>query len=171
MSGSPHEQRTAFEADPNNTRAFEALEEHYFLQGEWASLVGLYGERLEADSLRDDPLKSAALKFRLAQIVEERLATVHGIDASCRTDLIGLNALHGSTATEPEDLRDIRLRIALRSGDRQDAEAVLWEVEALLCCGPAGGGGYRGRVDHSVLTYSTFLPRNAVQPSLDILNV
>ena len=114
----------------------------------------------------------AAERARVAgQIVEERLATVHGIDASCRTDLIGLNALHGSTATEPKDLRDIRLRIALRSGDRQDAEAVLWEVEALLCCGPAGGGGYRGRGDHSVLTYSTFLPRNAVQPSLDILNV
>jgi len=102
------------------------------------------------------------------QIVEERLATVHGIDAPCRTDLIGINALHGIQPEQSSDIRDVRLRIALRSPDQQDADAVLWEVEALLCCGPAGGGGYRGRVDHSVLTYSTFLARNKVTPSVEV---
>ena len=102
------------------------------------------------------------------QIVEERLATVHGIDAPCRTDLIGMNALHGIQPEQSSDIRDVRLRIALRSPDRQNADAVLWEVEALLCCGPAGGGGYRGRVDDSVLTYSTFLSRNKVRPSVEV---
>jgi hypothetical protein len=102
------------------------------------------------------------------QIVEERLATVHGIDAPCRTDLIGINSLHGIQPEQSSDIRDVRLRIALRSPDQQDADAVLWEVEALLCCGPAGGGGYRGRVDHSVLTYSTFLARNKVTPSVEV---
>jgi hypothetical protein len=41
---------------------------------------------------------------------------------------------------------------------------LLWEVESLLCCGPAGGGGYRGQITPSVITHSAWLDRDQVQP-------
>ena len=73
MSGSLDKQRKAFEADPDNTHAFEALEEHYFLEAKWSQLALLYQHRLEGEKLRGDPIQAAPLAFRLAQILEDRL--------------------------------------------------------------------------------------------------
>jgi len=39
-------------------------------------------------------------------------------------------------------------------------------VESLLCCGPAGGGGFRGSITPSVVTRSVLIDREAVRPSL-----
>ncbi|HEX2486324.1 MAG TPA: tetratricopeptide repeat protein, partial [Myxococcota bacterium] len=61
-----------FEADPTDARAFEALEEHYFLQGDWPELVRLYERRLDAADLRANPEAAARLCFRLGQVLEER---------------------------------------------------------------------------------------------------
>ena len=92
-------------------------------------------------------------------------------DQPCRTDLIGFNAIHGLESETNTDTRDVRLRTALRCDDQETANALLWEVESLLCCGPAGGGGYRGRIEPSVLTYSTFVDRNLVAPETELLIV
>jgi len=46
---------------------------------------------------------------------------------------------------------------------------LLWEVESLLCCGPAGGGGYRGQIVPGVVTYSAFVDRSRVHPSFEVL--
>jgi hypothetical protein len=40
----------------------------------------------------------------------------------------------------------------------------MWEVESLLCCGPAGGGGFRGQIVPKVVTYSAFIARDQVAP-------
>tara|TARA_Y100001001_G_scaffold85897_1_gene84069 strand:+ start:241 stop:1584 length:1344 start_codon:yes stop_codon:yes gene_type:complete len=104
-------------------------------------------------------------------IVRDRIRNVHGVHLPCRTDLVGLNAIHELEASRDSDIRDVRLRAVLRCNDRKAAEALLWEVEALLCCGPAGGGGYRGQIDPSVLTYSTFLDRKHVSSETEILTV
>ena len=61
-----------FGADPTDARAFEALEEHYFLQGDWPELVRLYERRLDAQDLRANPEAAARLCFRLGQVLEER---------------------------------------------------------------------------------------------------
>ena len=106
-----------------------------------------------------------------ADIVRDRIKQVHGLDQPCRTDLIGLNAIHGLESESNTDIRDVRLRAALRCDDQETANALLWEVESLLCCGPAGGGGYRGRIEPSVLTYSTFVDRNLVAPKTEMLIV
>ncbi len=106
-----------------------------------------------------------------ADIVKDRIKQVHGIDEPCRTDLIGLNAIHGLELETNMDSRDVRLRAAFRCDDHAIADTLLWEVESLLCCGPAGGGGYRGRIEPSVLTYSTFVDRNQVAPETEILIV
>ena len=104
-------------------------------------------------------------------IIKDRINKVHGIQTLCRTDLIGLNALHQIETEFTPNIQDVRLRTALRTNEHDAAQALLWEVEALLCCGPAGGAGYRGRIEPSVLTYSTFVKRDQVTPEIEILSV
>lgn len=103
-------------------------------------------------------------------ILQERMTRLHGCHAPLRFDLIGLNSLHGNAKDIPDDpVEDIRLRASLRASNQEQAQLLLWEVEALLCCGPAGGGGYRGQITPSVITYSAFLDRKQIKPSLEII--
>jgi len=75
----------------------------------------------------------------------------------------------GGAGDHPADLRDVRLRCAMRASSRDEAELLLWEVEALLCCGPSAGGGYRGAVTPSVVTYSASIDRTMVSPRVEVL--
>lgn len=113
----------------------------------------------------------AVNRAKLARdILEERMTGLHGCNAPLRFDLIGLNSLHGSAlACLDEEVEDVRVRAAMRADSREQAELLLWEVEALLCCGPAGGGGYRGQITPSVITHSTFLDRDQVKPRLRVI--
>ncbi|HEX6144030.1 MAG TPA: acyclic terpene utilization AtuA family protein [Geminicoccaceae bacterium] len=104
-----------------------------------------------------------------AEVVEERMRGLHGLNGPLRIDLIGVQALHGTALDYPSEARDVRLRAALRAGSRDEAELLLWEVEALLCCGPAGGGGYRGRITPSVITHNAFLPRERVRSRVEVI--
>ncbi len=110
-------------------------------------------------------------RARLAkEILEERMTHLHGCNAPLRFDLIGLNALHGSAHPSLDgDVDDVRVRAALRADSRGQAELLLWEMEALLCCGPAGGGGYRGQITPGVITHSAFLDREQIKPSLRVI--
>ena len=114
----------------------------------------------------------AAARARLAaEIVEDRMAQVHQVNHNLRVDLIGINALHGIAQELVAETEDVRLRVALRSPEREPAELLLWEVESLLTCGPAGGGGFRGNVTPRVITYSTFLPRAQIEPRVEVLSL
>jgi hypothetical protein len=105
------------------------------------------------------------------EIVQERLTRLHHLEAELRIDLIGVNALHYSALERPADTEDVRLRVAMRSPDQDQAELLLWEVESLLCCGPAGGGGFRGNMTPSVVTHSTFIPRDQVELEMEVLSL
>ena len=104
-----------------------------------------------------------------AEIVAERMRTVHGWHEPLRVDLVGLSALFATAGPPPTDTQDVRLRAALRSRNRGLAELLLWEVESLLCCGPAGGGGFRGSITPSVVTRSVLIDRERVTPTLRML--
>lgn len=112
-------------------------------------------------------------------ILEERMIHLHGLNAPLRFDLIGVNALHANArpdlpakpAEDREKIEDVRLRAALRADRREQAELLLWEMEALLCCGPAGGGGYRGQITPSVITHSAYLERDQVAPNLEVVEL
>jgi Acyclic terpene utilisation family protein AtuA len=105
-------------------------------------------------------------------ILKDLLDRIPGAKGNYRIDLIGLNALHQTARDVRQEQRalceDVRVRVALRSMDRSAAELMLWEVEALLCCGPAGGGGYRGQITPGVVTHSAMIDRDAVTPRIDI---
>lgn len=104
-------------------------------------------------------------------IVKERLARVHGTNAPVRIDLIGMSSLHATTTDYPSDSQDVRVRCAMRASSREEAELLLWEVESLLCCGPSAGGGYRGSITPSVITYSASIEREQVRPHTEFLIV
>ncbi|HMF21946.1 MAG TPA: acyclic terpene utilization AtuA family protein [Pseudolabrys sp.] len=103
-----------------------------------------------------------------AQIVEARLKEAHGIKSPVRIDLIGANSLFATAGKEGADSEDVRLHVALRTADRGEAELMLWEVESLLCCGPAGGGGFRGSITPAVETKSVLVERGLVKPTCEI---
>jgi hypothetical protein len=104
-----------------------------------------------------------------AAIVGQRLAEVHGISNGARTDLIGVNSLFATAGARARDSEDVRLHVTLRTRSRELAELMLWEVEALLCCGPAGGGGYRGNISPAVITKSVLVDRAAVPTRVEVL--
>ena len=117
---------------------------------------------------------NAARRGRLARdILMERLQRHPEIAGKLRIDIIGLTSLHATALagkpTVPVEPEDVRVHTALRTTDRTVAETLLWEVESLLCCGPAGGGGYRGQISPSVVTHSALIDRAAVSPPHRIL--
>lgn len=107
----------------------------------------------------------AAARAELARtILKERL---HGLNAKIRFDLIGVDSLHATAKVAADsNPQDVRLRTAVRTRDPEIAEQVLWETEAILCCGPAGGGGFRRSLTPSIVTYSTSIDRTAVKPEI-----
>lgn len=103
------------------------------------------------------------------RIVAERMGCVHGSNSPPRVDIIGAASLHATAKRYHEDSRDVRLHCAQRASTREQAELLLWEVESLLCCGPAAGGGYRGSITPSVITYSASVPRDRVVASTEVI--
>jgi acyclic terpene utilization AtuA family protein len=88
-----------------------------------------------------------------------------------RTDAIGIVSVLGSNpgvraeAWAP-DATDVRLRFAAQSMNPADVEALLDEVEALYCAGPAGGCGVRRRVTPRLASASCLIERAFVAPSV-----
>ncbi|MCL8207809.1 MAG: DUF1446 domain-containing protein [Actinomycetia bacterium] len=79
-----------------------------------------------------------------------------------RLDLIGVDSLHGPVAPLPRhEPYEVRVRLAVRSPEREVAEAVSREVEWQYL-GPAGAGGIRLRVTPVLALYTTYLERAAV---------
>ena len=109
---------------------------------------------------------AAQERGRLAtEVVRERLSKVHGIASDLRIDLIGVSSLFATAGVSAYDAQDVRLHVTLRSRAKEDAELMLWEIESLLCCGPAGGGGFRGSIVPCVMTKSVLIERERVKPA------
>jgi Acyclic terpene utilisation family protein AtuA len=110
----------------------------------------------------------AASRGKLAgEIVRHRMRNLHGL-GDLRIDLIGLSSLFATAGISASDAEDVRLHVAMRSADRAKAELMLWEVESLLCCGPAGGGGFRGSITPAIMTKSILIDRDQVHPTVEI---
>lgn len=115
---------------------------------------------------------NAAARARLAgDIVRKRMAML-GHEVPVRLDLIGVLSVLADdggawlAASQPNEThsQDVRLRAALAHEDKAVAEALLREVNALYCCGPAGGGGVRTALRPRLNAMSCLVPREAVSP-------
>lgn len=97
-------------------------------------------------------------------IVLKRLALTGVACEDIRAELIGVSALHGSNlgARAVGEPWEVRLRVAARCEDKNDAVRVGNEVETLYTNGPYGGGGASKSVRQVVAVASLFVPRDHV---------
>lgn len=103
------------------------------------------------------------------EVVRERLE-IRGIDPEeLRTDLVGVDSLHGDVGSV--DPYEVRLRVAARCTEKATVKKIAEEVETLYTNGPAGGGGARKDVDRLVGIVSTLVDRSDVDPTVSMTEV
>ena len=116
---------------------------------------------------------NALARARLAADVIGKRLDLRGLALRRRLDLIGaLSVFDGdgaSLAAAAPDLQEVRVRLAVSGRDRRPVDQAVQEVLALLCCGPAGGGGMRSQVRNRVRTVSYLVPRNRVSPGFSFI--
>jgi hypothetical protein len=131
--------------------------------------VGFDGGLIAEGELSYAGLGARARAELARRILVDRIVGRFGFAGDMRVDIIGVNALHATAMYKTAETEDVRIRAALRSADRQDAELLLEEVECLAISGPAGAGGFRGRTTPSIVTHSAFVDRHAVKTSVQVL--
>jgi hypothetical protein len=105
-------------------------------------------------------------------VVRERLALAGYAAFESHYDLIGVNAIFGSSASPAgrQEPAEVRARVALRVPSLQQAQHVAQEVEALYTNGPAGGGGATRSVREVIAAAAVLMPRESVHTSTVLLN-
>lgn len=103
-----------------------------------------------------------------ADIVAERLRLLSVPCRETRGELIGVNAILGPEPGQP-DPREVRMRFAARTDNREDAERIGREVEALYLNGPAGGGGAWRSTRRVIGVLSTLVPEQLVTPRIHMM--
>ena len=104
-------------------------------------------------------------------VLEHRLQRI-GLDGlEHRAELIGVNAMHGKSLGADSEPYEVRVRLAVRTAIRDQAERVGQEVEALYLNGPGGGGGVTQSVREVVAAASALIPREAIRPDCQILEL
>ncbi len=165
-----------------------------------ASIVELGNDRVRVDGItghkRPDTLKvtvcydggyiaegeisyygpNALARARLAADVVKKRSPK---DLRIRCDIIGVLSVLGDDSGRAwnefdafgEPTHDVRLRVAFAGNDKALVERGLQEVEALYCAGPAAGGGIRLALRPRIAATSCFIPRSAVTPRVEIVEV
>jgi len=105
------------------------------------------------------------------ELVRQRLADAGYAEFEGRYELIGVNAIFGSsTSADPrEEPAEVRARVALRVPTLLQAQHVAHEVEALYTNGPAGGGGATRSVREVIAAAAVLMPRSGVHTSTVVL--
>lgn len=99
----------------------------------------------------------------------------HRLGEGLRVDLIGVQSLLADDdgrlmrGLPDSGARDVRLRVAGKFAERAAADTLAREVNALYCCGPAGGGGVRSAVRRRLETRSAYIDRALVNASHEVL--
>jgi hypothetical protein len=113
----------------------------------------------------------ALARARLAlEIVRERLELSGVQSDELRFDLIGVDALHGTTLSRREaEPYEVRARVVGRTASLAEAQRIGNEVETLYTNGPAGGGGASRSTREVLAVQSVLLPRELVSTSIQFL--
>ena len=117
---------------------------------------------------------NAAARGRLAiEVLRKRLSRSQP-DLHIRADLIGLSSiLNDSEGATLEGCdapsADVRVRVAAQSFDRAGLDAMLDELRALYCAGPAGGAGIRAQITPRFRSASCLLERDRIAPSVRLI--
>lgn len=104
---------------------------------------------------------------RAEEIVRARLDAFGDDIDDLRVDLQGMGSLFGDRLVGGEPT-EVRLRLAVRTPNREAARAAVHEVE-LLYFGPAGGGGATGSVVPALGVTPAYVPREQVPLETEVL--
>lgn len=136
---------------------------------ELKATVSFYGDWLgEAEISYAGPNALARARLAITTINERILR--RGLPVRHRADVIGtVSAFDSDEGDLLADFDatpsgDYRVRFAFSASSQRDVERAVQEVNALYCCGPAGGGGVRQSVRPRVRTLSHLVPRDLVVP-------
>jgi hypothetical protein len=111
----------------------------------------------------------AVERGRLAiDIVRERLKLTGVKTTELRFDLIGVDALHGSTLAQQASANEVRIRVTGRTESLEEAVRIGQEVETLYTNGPAGGGGAWRSSREVIAVASTLVPEHVVKTSVQM---
>ena len=114
----------------------------------------------------------AVEKARAAdRIVRERLDALGLTFDEIHTELLGVNACHGSLAPANDDPAEVQLRIGARGPDRAAVDRFTRELIPLVLTGPPTGTGVgegRPTVREVVAYWSSLLPREEITPRVEV---
>ena len=101
------------------------------------------------------------------EIVAARLKIVGVKLDEIRYDLLGVDAVHGTTlSAQSLEPYEVRVRVIGRTDNMRDAIRIGNEVETLYTCGPAAGGGATKSAKELVAVVSTLLRRDHVKTAV-----
>ena len=106
------------------------------------------------------------------RIVRERLGQMGLKFEAVHSEYFGVNACLGHLAPPNPDPPEVQLRIGVRGGNRAHVERFTREMVPLVLSGPPGATGYgegRPRVREVVAYWSALLPREELQPRVEVL--
>ncbi len=109
-------------------------------------------------------------------IVMRRLEQSHGCFEELRVDYIGINSLYKDSisthiCSSADHVAEVRLRVAARTTNPDDARQIGNEVETLYTNGPAGGGGVRKSVEEIIGIASILIPREDIHTQVVIEDI
>jgi hypothetical protein len=110
----------------------------------------------------------AAKRGRLAlEILDARLKSIGLKCSEVRGELIGVDSILGpKLSAGGPDPKEVRVRLAARTDNLEDAILVGNEVEALYLNGPAGGGGARSWAKEIIGVVSVLIPKSLARHEL-----
>ncbi|MEV6503488.1 acyclic terpene utilization AtuA family protein [Streptomyces prunicolor] len=106
-----------------------------------------------------------------ARIVQQRLTRAEFPVTEARYDLIGVDAVHRGTGTDPTtavEPAEVRLRVAARTETLLQARRLGREVASLWLNGPYGGAGVTREARENIAITSVLLPRELVMPATGV---
>lgn len=98
-----------------------------------------------------------------SEIVEKRLKYINADYDELRIDLIGINSIYKTNSRTYNKPEEVRLRVAARTKNKQEAIKIGNEIETLYTNGPAGGGGATKYVNEIVSVASILINRSDLE--------
>jgi hypothetical protein len=106
-------------------------------------------------------------------IVRERLSSLNLHFEKIHTEFFGVNACHAHLVPPVNEPAEVQLRIGVRDKNKAAVERFTRELIPLVLSGPPGATGYgegRPQVREIVAYWPALVPRNAVQPRVEVVD-
>lgn len=105
-------------------------------------------------------------KAKIAKnIIEKRIEFRKLTFEEIKYDYIGFNSLYDSSISSKissNNHSEVRLRVAVRTKNKEAAKKIVDEVETLYTNGPSGGGGVTKKIEEVISICSIFVPRTDI---------